>query len=724
MQRRMDRSWGYTLLPIVALCGLSLSLTAADGLPMPPETRTIDHVDDYHGTQVADPYRWLEDDVRESEDVAAWVEAENTYTNAYLETLEHRAAIRDRLTALWDFAKFGTPFKVGGRYYFEKNDGLQNQYVLYVQDSLDDEPRVLIDPNEWSEDGTIALSGTVFSDDGRYLAYGIQDGGSDWRTWKIMEIETGRVLDDELTWVKFNNPSWTSDGDGFFYGRYPEPQEGAEFQNLNLNMQVYYHRIGTPQAEDVLVFERPDEPEWGFQCDVTEDGRYLVITTWKGTDDKYRIFVKDLSEPYGMPYPLIDHFDNDYTLVGNDGPTLYFKTDLDAPLKRVMAIDLRNPEPEHYREIIPQGEEPITSVSLVGNVFFVEALKDAKTQVRLFDMQGSFLREVEFPGIGTAGGFGGRRGDTETFYSFSSFATPPSTYRYDVLTGESTLLQRSNVDMDPEGYVVEQVFYDSKDGTRVPMFVAHRAGIELDGTNPTLLYGYGGFSIPLTPTFSISRLAWMEMGGVLAVANLRGGGEYGEEWHRAGTVLNKQNVFDDFIAAAEWLIENNYTSSEKLAIQGGSNGGLLVGACMTQRPDLFGACLPAVGVMDMLRFHKFTAGRFWVDDYGSADDPEQFQALYAYSPYHNIEDGVEYPATMVTTADTDDRVVPGHSFKFAARLQAAQGGDEPILIRIETRAGHGAGKPTAKVIEEIADMWAFLVEELEMEMETSPGSRN
>ncbi len=721
MSRRTDRSWGRAM-PLILLSGLCLSLAMADGLPMPPETRMIDHVDDYHGTQVADPYRWLEDDVRESEDVAAWVEAENVYTNAYLEQLPHREAIRERLTALWDFAKFGTPFKVGGRYYFEKNDGLQNQYVLYVQDSLDSEPRVLIDPNEWSDDGTIALGETVFSDDGRYLTYGIQDGGSDWRTWKILEIESGRLLDDELTWIKFNSPSWTADGNGFFYGRYPTPQEGQEFQNLNLNMQIYYHRVGTSQDADVLVFERPDEPEWGFGCDVTEDGRYLVITTWKGTDDKYRVFVKDLHEPYGMPYALIDHFDNEYTLIGNDGPTLFFKTDLDAPLKRVIAIDLRNPQPENYREVIPQGTEPITSVSLVGNVFFVEALKDAKTQVRLFDMQGSFLREVEFPGIGTAGGFGGTRGDTETFYSFSSFATPPSTYRYDVLTGESTLLQRSNVDMDPEGYVVEQVFYESKDGTRVPMFIAHRKGIELDGTNPTLLYGYGGFNIPLTPTFSISRLAWMEMGGVLAVANLRGGGEYGEEWHRAGTVLNKQNVFDDFIAAAEWLIENDYTSSDKLAIQGGSNGGLLVGACMTQRPDLYAACLPAVGVMDMLRFHNFTAGRFWVDDYGSSDDPEQFEALYAYSPYHNIRDGVEYPATLVTTADTDDRVVPGHSFKFAARLQAAQGGNEPILIRIETRAGHGAGKPTAKIIEEIADLWAFLVEELGME--TGRGSRN
>ncbi|MBX3443135.1 MAG: S9 family peptidase [Planctomyces sp.] len=675
----------------------------------PPATKAIDHVDDYHGVQVADPFRWLEDDVRTSEDVAAWVEAQNKVTFAFLESIPQRKPLQDRLTKLWNYEKFSTPFKAGGRYYFLKNDGLQNQFVLYVQDALDAEPRVLIDPNTWSEDGTIALDGLEFSDDGRLLAYGIQDGGSDWRKWRILNIESGELLPEELNWIKFNSPAWTADSQGFFYARFDEPQEGQQFQSLNLHQKIFYHRVGRPQSEDVLVFRRPDEPEWGYGCEVTEDGRYLIITVWKGTDDKYRIFYKDLLEPYGMPIELIDNFDHEFSFVGNDGALFYFKTDVDAPRKRVIAIDTRRPEREHWREIIPQQPEPITDVGLVGNLFVVKSLKDARTQVSLFGLDGKLVRNVEFPGIGTASGFGGKRTETETFYSFSSFATPPSIFRYDLVTGESRLLRRANVDIDPDAYEVRQVFYTSKDGTRIPMFISHKKGLQLDGSNPTLLYGYGGFNIPLTPSFSISRVAWMEMGGVFAVANLRGGGEYGEEWHQGGTKLNKQNVFDDFIAAAEWLINEKYTSSTRLAIQGGSNGGLLVGACMTQRPDLFGACLPAVGVMDMLRFHKFTAGRFWVDDYGSADDPEQFEALRKYSPYHNLKPGTQYPPTLITTADTDDRVVPGHSFKFAAALQQAHSGSDPVLIRIETRAGHGAGKPTAKVIEEVGDQLAFLV---------------
>lgn len=688
----------------------------------PPMSKRIEHYDVYHGTRVADPYRWLEDDVRDSDDVADWVKRQNEYTFAFLEQIPERDRIKERLSELWNFEKYSEPFRRGGRYYFLKNDGLQNQYVLYVQETLDSEPQVLIDPNTWSDDGTVALSGMVFSEDGRYLTYGVQDAGSDWRTWHVMEIASRKVLDDELEWIKFNSPSWTPDGDGFFYARFPEAEEGADFQSLNLNQKIYYHRIGEPQSADVLVFERPDEPEWGYSCDVTEDGRYLVITTWKGTDDKYRVFYKDLDERYGMPAPLIDTFEQEFSFLGNDGPVFYFKTDLEAPLKRVVSIDLREAKerkpgtlpPVH--EIIPEQERAITSVSLVGNTFFVESLQDARSHVALYGTDGEHVRDVELPGIGSASGFTGRRHHTETFYSFSSFATPPSIYRYDLLTGESTLLRSAKVDFDPSEYEVRQVFYASKDGTRVPMFIAHRAGIELDGTNPMLLYGYGGFNVPLTPYFSISRLAWMEMGGVFAMANLRGGGEYGEAWHQAGTKENKQNVFDDFIAAAEWLIENGYTSKEKLAIQGGSNGGLLVGACMTQRPDLYGACLPAVGVMDMLRFHQFTAGRYWVDDYGSADDPEEFPALLAYSPYHNIREGVCYPPTLITTADTDDRVVPGHSFKFAAELQHAQGCDNPVLIRIETRAGHGSGKPTEKIIEEIADEWAFLVQTLDFEM--------
>lgn len=675
-----------------------------------PVSKKIDHVDELHGVKVPDPYRWLEDDVRESKDVAAWVEAENKVTMSYLEAIPQREAIRKRLTELWNYEKYSAPFKAGSRYFYFKNDGLQNQSVLYKQDSLDAEPTVLVDPNAWSKDGTVALGSTSFSDDGRYMAYSVADAGSDWNTWRILEVETGRLLDDELKWVKFSGAAWTSDHRGFFYGRYDAPPPGAAFQKTNLNQKVYYHRVGTPQSQDVLVYKRPDEPTWGFGLRVSEDGRYLVITVWKGTNDKYRVLYKDLTEPYGMPIELIDHFNDEYSFVGNDGTTFYFVTDLQAPRKRVVAIDTRNPTV--IREVIPQAAETLAGADIIANQFVLTYLKDAKTQVKVHALDGRLIREVQFPGIGSATGFTGKRTETETFYSFSSFATPPSIFRYDLLTGESKLLRRAAVKFNPEDYEVKQVFYSSKDGTRVPMFVAHKKGLKLDGSNPTLLYGYGGFSIALTPSFSVSRLAWMEMGGVFAMPNLRGGGEYGEEWHKAGTKLQKQNVFDDFISAAEWLIKNNYTQPAKLGIQGGSNGGLLVGACMTQRPDLFGACLPAVGVMDMLRFHKFTAGRFWVDDYGSADNPEEFKALLAYSPYHSLKAQTRYPATLVTTADTDDRVVPGHSFKFAARLQESHTGEAPVLNRVETRAGHGAGKPTSKLIEETADLWAFLVKNL------------
>lgn len=678
-----------------------------------PVTKTVSQTDDFHGTTVTDSYRWLEDDVRTSKDVAAWVESQNQLTFSFLSSIPERERIQKRITELWNYEKISAPSKQGGRYIFSRNDGLQNQNVLYRQESLKGEPVVLLDPNQWSKDGTVALSGTAFSDDGRYMAYGVQDAGSDWNTWRIMEIETGKVLDDELKWVKFSGADWTPDSRGFFYARYPEPAKDAAFQSLNLNMKVYYHRIGTAQSQDVLVYERPDHPEWGFQVSVSEDGHYLILTVWQGTDDRYRIVVKDLTEPYGLPFELISNFDHEYTFVGNDGPVLFFKTNLNAPRRRIIAIDLRQPAQDKWSEVIPETENALEGAGLVGNMFICEYLKDAKTQVRLHSVDGRFVREVAFPGIGTATGFTGKRTDTETFYSFSSFALPPRTYRYDMITGESELLRQASVKFQPDDYETRQVFYQSKDGTRVPMFICHRKGLKLDGSHPTLLYGYGGFNISITPSFSVSRLAWMEMGGVFAVANLRGGGEYGEPWHKAGTKLQKQNVFDDFIAAAEYLIAEKYTVPKKLAIQGGSNGGLLVGACMAQRPELFGACLPAVGVMDMLRFHRFTAGRFWVDDYGSADNPEEFKALFGYSPYHNLKKETQYPATLVTTADTDDRVVPGHSFKFAARLQECQSGKAPTLIRIETRAGHGAGKPTAKIIEEAADQMAFLVKTLD-----------
>ncbi len=707
--------WMRTLFLLGGLLAVSLALAGDGPLPYPP-TKRGDLIEDYHGTKVADPYRWLEDDVRKSPEVAAWVAAENQVTHAYLQGIPERETILKRITQLWNYERYSSPIKVAGKYYFSKNDGLQNQSVLYVQDALDGQPRILIDPNTWSKDGTVALAGLSFDDNGKYLAYGVAEAGSDWTTWKVMRLADQKVLDDEIRWVKYSSATWTKDGKGFFYGRFAEPKPGETFQALTLNQKVYYHRIGMPQSEDVLVYHRPDQPKWGFSESVSEDGRYLVITIRVGTAAKHKVVYKDLTEPIGTFLDLVGDFDNEYRFEGNDGPIFYFQTDDGAPRGRILAIDTRKPQKENWKEIIPQAPEALQGVNLIGNLFVASYLKDAKTQVKMYTTEGQLVREVTFPGIGTASGFGGKRQDTETFYTVSSFATPPTIYRYDMLTGESKVFRRSKVEFNPDNFEVKQVFYTSKDGTRVPLFIAHKKGLSLDGTNPTLLYGYGGFSIPMVPQFSVTRLAWMEMGGVYAQACLRGGSEYGEEWHQAGTKLRKQNVFDDFIAAAEWLIANKYTQPAKLAIQGGSNGGLLVGAVMTQRPELFGACLPAVGVMDMLRFQKFTAGRYWTDDYGSSDNPEEFNALYAYSPYHNLKKGTKYPATLVTTADTDDRVVPGHSFKFIAQLQYCQAGPAPVLARIETRAGHGAGKPTAKLIEEVADQFAFLVKNLHMKM--------
>jgi prolyl oligopeptidase len=703
-------------LAAVAAVGLTAALaaTAQERKLTYPETKKVEQIDDYHGTKVPDPYRWLEDDVRTSKEVAAWVEAQNKVTEAYLNSIPQRDAIKERITELWNYERYSAPFKVGGKYFYSRNDGLQNQNVIYVADAPDAEGRVLLDPNKWSKDGTVALSGLEPSDDGKYLAYGVAEAGSDWQTWKVLEVATGKEMPDELKWVKFSGASWTPDGKGFFYSRFPAPKKDEAFQSLNVNQTLYYHRLGTPQDEDVLVYHRPEEPRWTVGGGVTEDGRYLVISVGDGTTSrKNRVVYKDLAEPYGLPVELIDNFDNKFFFVGNDGPVFYFRTEWKAPRGQVIAIDTRKPDEKDWKTLIPETKDTLEGVSLVGNLFVCQYLQDAKTAVKVHTLDGRHLRDVPLPGIGTASGFGGKRTDTETFYTFSSFATPPSIYRYDLITGESKQLRQASVKFDPAEYEVKQVFVESKDGTKVPMFITHKKGIKLDGNNPTLLYGYGGFNISLTPGFSVSRLAWMELGGVFAVANLRGGGEYGEQWHRAGTKLNKQNVFDDFIAAAEWLIKEKYTKPEKLAIQGGSNGGLLVGAVMTQRPELFGAALPAVGVMDMLRFQKFTAGRFWVDDYGSSDNKEEFEALYKYSPYHNLKPGTKYPATLVTTADTDDRVVPGHSFKFTAMLQYCQAGDAPVLARIETKAGHGAGKPTAKMIEEVADQWAFLVKNLD-----------
>ena len=702
-------------LAALFLAGVTLAASAGDPPLKYPQTKRVEHVDDYHGIKVADPYRWLEGDVRDEKTVADWVKSQNDVTFGYLKNIPERDAIKKRITDLWNYEKISSPSRVGPRYVFSKNDGLQNQNVLYTQETLTSEPQVLLDPNKWSKDGTVALAGMAFTEDGKYLAYGVSEAGSDWAGWKVMHVESRKQLGDELKWIKFGGASWTHDDKGFFYSRFPEPESGKKFQGLPLNQKLYYHRLGTPQSEDVLVYHRPEQPTWTINGSVTDDGRYLVIYIGDGTTSrKNRIAYKDLNEPYGLPIDLIANHDSVNSVITNDGPIFYVETDLDAPRGRVVAIDLRKPAKENWKEVIPQTESALQDVNYVGNLLICSYLKDARTQVRMHKLDGKFVREVEFPGIGSAAGFGGRPQDTETFYTFTSFNVPGRTYRYDLITGKQELFREPKVKFTPDDYVVQQVFYTSKDGTKVPMFISHKKGLDLNGQNPTLLYGYGGFNISMTPAFSISRLAWMEMGGVFAVANIRGGGEYGRDWHRAATKANRPKAYEDFIAAAEYLVEKKYTSPEKLAIQGGSNGGLLVGAVMTKRPDLFGAALPAVGVMDMLRFHKFTAGRFWVDDYGSADNAEDFKVLMSYSPYHNLKKGTKYPATLVTTADTDDRVVPSHSFKFAAKLQEYHQGENPVLIRIETRAGHGAGRPTSMAIEEVADLWAFLVRNLKM----------
>ncbi|MBV8608965.1 MAG: S9 family peptidase [Singulisphaera sp.] len=683
-----------------------------------PQAPRSDTVEVYHGIEVADPYRPLEDP--DSPETRAWVEAENKVTAAFLEGISAREAIKERLTALWDYEKFGVPFREGGRIFYTRNSGLQNQDVLYTIASPGAEPEVLLDPNALSADGTVALTGTSVSDDGALLAYGLASAGSDWQEWRVRDVATRRDRDDLLKWVKFSDASWTKDGKGFYYSRFPEPEPGEGLKGVNYYQKLYYHKLGTPQSDDVLVYERPDHKEWEFHGLATDDGKYLIITVTKGTDDKHRILYKALDVPDAAIVELIDNFDHEYAFLDHDGPVFWFKTDRDAPRGRVIAIDTRRPKPEDWKEVIPQAEETLGDVHVVGDRFLASYLTDAHTQVKVFELDGRFVRDVDLPGLGTATGFGGKRSDRETFYAFTSFNTPAIISRYDVATGISEVFRKPKLAFDPDTYRTTQVFFESKDGTRVPMFLSHKPGIARDGKAPTLLYGYGGFNIPMTPSFSASNLAWMEMGGIYAVPNLRGGGEYGEAWHKAGTKLKKQNVFDDFIAAAEWLVAHGYTATPRLAIAGGSNGGLLVAACMTQRPDLYGAVLPAVGVMDMLRFHKFTIGWAWVDDYGSSDDSEQFRTLLAYSPLHHLRPGTCYPPTLITTADHDDRVVPAHSFKFAAALQAAQSCDNPVLIRIETKAGHGAGKPTTKIIEEAADRWAFLVKVLDVPLPNGP----
>lgn len=665
-----------------------------------PATVTGSEVEARQGISAPDPYRWLEADVRTDAKVAAWVEAQNSVTGAYLTTLPKRESIRQRLTALYNYERFGIPRVKGGVSFFARNSGLQNQSVLYVQ-SPGNEARVLIDPNPWAKDGATALAEWEPSADGRYLLYAVQDGGTDWRTLKVRDVATGQDLPDSIDWVKSSALAWKKDGSGFYYSRFPE-QAGPKYLGVSLNQKLYFHRIGTPQSADALVYETPNNPKRGNMAQVTDDGRWLIIITSEGTDERYEVHIADIAKGEA-PRALVTGLEHDWSLAGSRGDTLYFRTNKDAPKGRIVA---KNAITGAETPIVGEGTATLTGASLVGNRLLAETLEDAKSVVRLYELDGKPVGIVPLPGIGTAGGFESS-GDGVTHFAFSSFAMPGSVWRYDARTNAVEVVRQAKVGFNPADYTVSQIFYTSKDGTRVPMFVAHRKDLDLSKSHPTLLYSYGGFNISQTPGFSVSRLVWMEMGGVFALANIRGGGEYGAAWHDGGRLLNKQNVFDDFIAAGEALVAKGLTTPQQLAIQGGSNGGLLVGAVTNQRPDLFAAALPAVGVMDMLRYANWTAGRYWVDDYGDMTKPDMFRYNLAYSPYHNIRSGKDYPAVLVTTADTDDRVVPGHSFKYAAALQAAKVGEKPHIIRIETRAGHGSGKPTDKIIAEAADLWAF-----------------
>jgi prolyl oligopeptidase len=691
------------------VCGISIVMTSslsAATLSYPVTERgTVSETQ--FGNAVADPYRWLENDVRTDKKVRDWVTAENKVTDAYLDTLPGRATIRKRLSALWNYERFGVPEKAGKNYFYSRNSGLQNQAVLFVRNGLDGKARELIDPNGWAKDGATALSEWVPSHDGARLAYGIQDGGTDWRTIRVLDVANGKPLKDEIRWAKFTNIAWSRDGAGIFYSRFAQPAKGQEFQSLNENQQLYFHRIGTAQSADKLIYATPDRPLLNHTAEVSDDGAWLVVYSSEGTDDRYEITLLDLRKADAKPFTLIKGLQHNWTLAGGKGDALYFITNKDAPLQKIVAIDAARPAAAP-REIVPQAQSTIDGASLVGDALLVAYLVDAKSEVRRYALDGKSLGTVALPGLGSVTGFQGEAGDPETFFSFASFNLPTAIYRYDSATGAVTPFATPKVAFKPDDFTVEQRFYKSKDGTRVPMFLLYRKGLQFNGGVPVLLYAYGGFNQSMTPGFNPANLAWAEMGGVYALANIRGGGEYGKAWHDGGRLAQKQNVFDDFIAAGEYLIAEGITTKGKLAIRGGSNGGLLVGAVVNQRPDLFAAALPQVGVMDMLRFNRFTAGRYWVDDYGDPGKEADFKLLRAYSPYHNIRSGVEYPAILATTADTDDRVVPGHTFKYAAALQAAKIGDKPHLVRIETRAGHGSGKPTDKQIAEYADMWAFV----------------
>jgi len=691
------------------------SRAGGEGLPPVgsyPETRVVEQVDVYHGVEVSDPYRWLEDD-RDPE-VEAWVLEQNRVTSAYLGELGAVGEFRRRLEDLWDYERHGLPMRRAGRYFFTHNTGLQNQPVLYVSEGIGEGNRALLDVNELAEDGSVSLAGYSVSEDGKKLAYGLARAGSDWTEWHVRDVDTGEDLCDHLQWVKFSGAAWRRDGSGFYYSCYDEPTEGEAFSGLNENQKLYFHRLGTEQEDDELIFFDPERPRWGYGARVTEDGRYLLLYVTEGTNPNNRLYLRDLEDEDGEWLRLLDDFNASYTAIDVVGGKMLVLTDLDAPRGRVVEIDLGRPGREHWRELIAECEDTVEGVGLVGGKLVVQLLRDAYSVVRLHGTDGGLEGELELPGIGSVGGFRGRCDEVDTFYAFTSYLSPGAIYRLDLGTGESELYWEADGAFDAGPYETRQIFCQSADGERIPVFVTCRKDVKLDGLNPTLLYGYGGFGISLTPGYSPNTVAWLERGGVYAVANLRGGGEYGEEWHQAGTKLNKQKVFDDFVAAAEMLVDEGYCEPRRLGISGGSNGGLLVAACMVRRPDLFGCVLPAVGVMDMLRYQEFTIGWAWESDYGRADESvEMFEYLLGYSPYHRLEQGVRYPAVLVTTGDHDDRVVPAHSFKFAARLQACQmEGGPPVLLRVSISAGHGAGKPVAMVLDEAADRWGFLWEAL------------
>ncbi len=697
----------------IASAVLAAALFAQEAAPY-VATRKIDHMDDYHGTKVADPYRWLEDET--SPETAAWIEAQNAVTFPYLERIPYREALRARVMELNDYERYGAPARKGPYFFFSKNEGLQNQSVLHIQKGLEGAPEVLLDPNTWSADGTVQLSAFEPSKDAKHAVYGISQSGSDWLQYRVLELATKRTLEDNVEWAKVSQVAWH--GDGFFYSRYPEPPEGHEKASINENHQVFFHKLGTSQAADTLVFEDRANPQRFHTTSTTEDERFLILEVsdrGKGLDGN-ALYVRDLADPDGKFAPLVAEISNDtFYVVDNVGDKLLVATNHGAPNWRVVLIDPANIAEASWKTVLAERPEPIDSVTTAGGKLFATYLKDVATRAYVFSLDGTLENEIELPGLGTAGGFSGPNDSPFVFYTFNSLSIPPTIYRYDIAARTSTVFRAPRVPgYDAADFETKQVFYPSKDGTRIPMFLVYRKGLELDGNNPTLLYGYGGFNIVVSPTFSAARIALLERGFVYASANLRGGAEYGEAWHRQGMKLDKQNVFDDFIAAAEWLIEQKYTQPKRLAITGRSNGGLLVGAVMNQRPELFGAAVPEVGVMDMLRFHKFTIGWNWIADYGSSDDPEEFKALYAYSPLHNIRHGVKYPPTLITTADHDDRVVPAHSFKYAATLQALASRENPALIRIETKSGHGASSLT-KQLEAAADIYAFVMHNLGVE---------